>query len=164
LMATAMSESKSGFLKEFFVDNPDADKAQIDEAWQKAGNEGTISGSTIYNVRRELDLIDTGRGKAKKRKSVGAGKRSSAAPKSEARNAGSKAGRSTSPANGRAASTDIESPAKTRARGGDLTRTLIELEGQLDHMIHQIKLEGGLPEFEEALRKARRILARSHEE
>ena len=38
----------------------------------------------------------------------------------------------------------------------------MRLEGQIDDMIHEVKLAGGLPEFEEALRGARRILVRSH--
>ena len=41
---------------------------------------------------------------------------------------------------------------------------MIRLEAQIDDMLHEVKLTGGLPEFEETLRKARRILARSHGE
>ena len=57
-----------------------------------------------------------------------------------------------------------ERPAERLAAGNDRTRVMIRLEGQIDEMLHEIKLAGGLPEFEEALRKARRILARSHGE
>jgi hypothetical protein len=41
---------------------------------------------------------------------------------------------------------------------------LIRLEGAIDDLLHEIKLTGGLPEFEETLRRARRILVRSHGE
>jgi hypothetical protein len=40
---------------------------------------------------------------------------------------------------------------------------LTTLESQIDEMLFEIKVAGGLPEFEEALRRARRVLARSHE-
>jgi hypothetical protein len=39
---------------------------------------------------------------------------------------------------------------------------LTRLEGQIDEMLFEIKVAGGLPEFEEALRRARRILARGY--
>jgi hypothetical protein len=38
----------------------------------------------------------------------------------------------------------------------------VRLEGQIDDMLHQVRLAGGLPGFEESLRAARRILVRSH--
>ena len=37
-------------------------------------------------------------------------------------------------------------------------------EGQIDDLLHEIRLAGGLPEFEESVRSARRILVRSHGE
>ena len=46
----------------------------------------------------------------------------------------------------------------------DRTRLPTTLEGQIDEMLFEVRVAGGLPEFEEALRMARRILARSHEE
>jgi hypothetical protein len=48
--------------------------------------------------------------------------------------------------------------------GDDRTRVLTRLEGQIDEMLFAIKVAGGWPEFEEALRRTRRILARSHGE
>jgi hypothetical protein len=164
-MAMVKGEGKAGFLKEFFVDHPDTDKAAIDEAWQAAGNEGTISGSTIYNVRRDLGLIDKSRGKRRAKAGVRAGRQSSAAAKSEARKPGRKAnGRAETQANVRTAAAAVEPAAKVRAKGAGRARTLIELEGQLDEMIYRISSDGALPEFEEALRKARRILIRSHQD
>jgi hypothetical protein len=38
------------------------------------------------------------------------------------------------------------------------------MEGELDDLIFKSLAAGGFPEFEETLRKARRILARSHGE
>ncbi|MGA9923608.1 MAG: hypothetical protein WBQ29_09400, partial [Isosphaeraceae bacterium] len=58
----------------------------------------------------------------------------------------------------------LERPAEPWAAGGDRTRVLIRLESEIDGLLHEIKMTGGLPEFEETLRKARRILVRSHGE
>ena len=52
--------------------------------------------------------------------------------------------------------------AGSQSGGDDRTRVLTRLEGQIDGMLFEIKVAGGLPEFEEALRRARRILARSY--
>ena len=57
-----------------------------------------------------------------------------------------------------------ERPAKALAAGKERARVLIILEGQIDDMLHEIRMAGGLPEFEDTLRKARRILVRSYEE
>src|SRR4051794_20798023 len=62
-MATMTGEGKSGFLKEFFVDHPDAGKAEIDQAWREAGHDGSISGSLISKVRSEPGLTAGGRGR-----------------------------------------------------------------------------------------------------
>jgi hypothetical protein len=52
----------------------------------------------------------------------------------------------------------------SQSGGADRTRVLTRLEGQIDELLFAIKVAGGLPEFEEALRRTRRILARSHGE
>ena len=54
--------------------------------------------------------------------------------------------------------------AGSQSGGDDRTRVLTRLEGQIDDMIYEVKVASGLPEFEEALRRARRILARSYGE
>lgn len=158
-MATVKTKGKSGFLKEFFVDHPDAGKSAIDEAWREAGNEGTISDSLISKIRKDLKLTGKGRPRAKASGKGGAGKRSAAAPRSSARKTGT-----TAKTDVRHATEGVGRPAEARTMGDDRTIVLIRLEGQIDQMLHEIKLTGGLPEFEEALRKARRILIRSHEE
>jgi hypothetical protein len=160
-MVKGKSEGKSMFLKEFFVDHPDARKDEIVEAWQEDGNEGTISDSLIHKVRSKQGLTGKhgSKAKAKARQSVGAGKRSSAAPQSLARTTGPKAGsRSTVKPNRR----DASMAAEPRRAGNDQIRVLIRLESQIDDLLHDARTAGGLPEFEEALRKARRILVRSH--
>lgn len=144
-MATVKTKGKSGFLKEFFVDHPDAGKAEIDEAWQEDGNAGTISDSLIHSIRTKLGL--TGKRRRKKAtQTVGAGKRTGAAVRAGSRTTGA------------------ETPAGPRATRGTRTRVLIDIERRLDDLILDAKSAGNLPEFEDTLRRARRILARAHEE
>ena len=159
------SEGKSMFLKEYLVDHPDAGKEAIDEAWQEAGNEGTISTSLIGKVRRDLELTGQGTAKVKSRASAETGKRSSADSKSDARGAGPEGGgRTPAKENSRHVTVALERPAESPTAGGDRARVLIRLESEIDGLLHEIKMTGGFPEFEETLRKARRILVRSHGE
>jgi hypothetical protein len=158
-------EGKSMFLKEYLVDHPDAGKGAIDAAWREAGNEGTISTSLIGKVRRDLERTGQGTAKGKSRARVGTGKRSSAGSKSAARGAGPEVGgRTPAKEDSRPVTEGLERPAAPPAAGGDRTGVLIRLEGAIDDLLHEIKLTGGLPEFEETLRRARRILVRSHGE
>jgi hypothetical protein len=163
-MVMVKSEGKSAFLKEFFVDHPSAKRGEINDAWRAAGNQGQISSSLISAVRTDLGLKGKGRSKAKVKASVGASTGSSAASKSNGRRTGPEAGgRTRERAAGRPSPEVSERPAGSRAAGDDRTRLLTTLEGQIDEMLFEIKVAGGLPEFEEALRRARRVLARSHE-
>src|SRR5512135_438646 len=130
------TEGKSMFLKEYLVDHPGAGKEAIDAAWREAGNEGTISTSLIGKVRKDLGLTGKGTAQAKSRARVGTGQRLSTDAKSDVRGAG---------------------PA-----GGDRARVLIRLEGAIDDLLHEIKMAGGLPEFEETPRRARRLLVPRH--
>jgi hypothetical protein len=164
-MATVKGQNKgkSMFLKEYLVDHPTAGAEAIATAWRQGGHEGTISPSLIHKVRR--DLGQTGQGTAKQKSRVGTAKRSAADSKSDARGAGPETGgRTPAQESSRPVTGGLEQPAVPLAAGGDRTGVLIRLEGAIDDLLHEIKLTGGLPEFEETLRRARRILVRSHGE
>src|SRR5512135_622858 len=165
-MATAKGkdEGKSMFLKEYLAEHPDAAKEAIDEAWRGAGHEGTISTSLIGKLRRDLGRTGKGTAKVKSRASVGTGKRPSVGSKSEARGAGPDVEARSLEKGNVPVTEGLERHAEPQPTGGDRTRVLIRLEGALDDLLHEIKLMGGLPEFEETLRRARRILVRSHGE
>ena len=157
-------EGKSMFLKEYLVDHPDAGKEAIDAAWREAGNEGTISTSLIGKVRKDLEQTGQGMAKVKSKASVGTGQRSSADSKSDARGAGPEVGgRTPAKENSGPVTESLERPAAPQRRAAT-DRMLIRLEGAIDDLLHEIKLTGGLPEFEATLRKAGRILVRSHGE
>jgi hypothetical protein len=159
------NEGKSMFVKEYLVDHPDAGKEAIAAAWREAGNEGTISTSLIGKVRKDQGLTGEGTAKGKSRARVGPGQRSSADSKSDARGASLEVGgRTPAKEDSRPVTEGLERPAAPQAAGGDRTRALIRLESAIDDLLHEIKMTGGLPEFEETLRRARRILVRSHGE
>jgi hypothetical protein len=142
------SEGKSMFLKEYLMENPSAGGEAVAAAWREAGNEGTISESLIAKIRRELGL--TGKGATKS--------------KAESRVSPEDRGRTLAKKNTETEGEGMERPAAPQVAGGERTGVLIRLEGTIDELLHEMKLAGGLPEFEVTLRQARRILARSHVE
>ena len=54
--ATARSLGKTGFVKEFLNDNPEANTRAVNEAWAAAGFEGTISPTLVTKLRSQLGL------------------------------------------------------------------------------------------------------------
>jgi hypothetical protein len=166
-----VNQGKTAFVQEFLASNRNADDEAVNEAWNAAGNEGTISGSLIYKVRSKLGLTGQGRSRSKVTESAGSADQSTAASETRRRGAGPKNSGDGAPAkaNGRQVPQVTESEAGpqgagSQAGGDDRTRALIRLEGEINDMIHEVKVAGGLPEFEETLRRARHILARSHGE
>src|SRR4051794_6963556 len=57
-MATGsgVNQGKSAFLEEFFPGNRDADLGAVNQAWNAAGNTGTISESLFGKIRSKLGL------------------------------------------------------------------------------------------------------------
>ena len=144
------SEGKSMFLKEYLMDNPGAGAEAVAAAWGEAGNEGTISASLVGKVRRELGLTGKGLAKAKSKARKGAD--------AEGR------GRTLRKEKGESEREDVERSPAPQVAGGERADVLMGLEDSIDELLHEMKRAGGLPEFEEALRKARRILIRSQVE
>jgi hypothetical protein len=165
-MATAKSEGKSAFLKEFFVDHPDAKGGEINEAWRAAGKQSKISSSLISMVRSNLGLKGKGRPRPGVTESAGSSGQAPSVTGTRRGGRGPEKSGGHTPANpnGWLVTEGREQPGAPREAGDDRIRLLIRLEDQIDGMIHEIKATGGLPEFEEALRRARRILVRSYEE
>src|SRR5262249_41212846 len=50
------SLGKTGFIKEFLNDNPEANTSAVNEGWRAAGFEGTISPTLVTKMRSELGL------------------------------------------------------------------------------------------------------------
>ena len=66
-MATVTkSQGKTGFVKEFLSQHPDGTTKTVNEAWQAAGFDGTISHPIISDVRKQLGLTGNLPGKTMK--------------------------------------------------------------------------------------------------
>jgi len=144
----AVDQGKSTFIRDLLGHDPEADEQVVNEAWTEAGNEGTISGSLVSKIRSNLGLTGKGRSagrpKAKATKGPKAKPVATAQPESNGPPAASATG-----------------PASTAgARGGALDR----VEDRIDDLIFELKDLGGMERAQEALRLARRLVVRSHEE
>ncbi len=155
MATTGKSQKKSEFLRELFRSDPNASEKDAVAAWQKAGYEGTISSSSYFTA---------------KKKSAG-GSRAPATPaeriKPKSSSTGPKAKRQSEPVQASSGASNGESPAPETAKAGggekgqDRSRRLDAVEGGIDDLIFALKEMGGVPEVEEALRAARRLLYRS---
>jgi hypothetical protein len=156
-------QGKSAFVREVLTRDDQANHEAVNRAWTESGHAGTISESLVGKIRAEMGLTGNPRSRTKVTESAGATKRTAATRQGRA--AGKKTtGGSAAKANGEPAPEKQSQPATPRTTGDDRGRVLTRMEGQIDDMLFEIKTAGGLPEFEEALRRARRILARSHGE
>jgi hypothetical protein len=149
----AVDQGKSSFIRELLGRDPEANEQVVNEAWTEAGNEGTISNSLVSKIRSDMGL--TGKGRSRNGPKAKATKRAAGAR-----------GRKAEQANG--PESEIEpmggAPTPTQAgdqgasQAGDQERLLDEMESDIDDLIHRLKDQGGRPEVEEALRRARRLL------
>ncbi len=162
-------QGKSAFVGDVLTKDIRADTEAVNRAWTEAGHAGTISESLVGKLRSELGL--TGQPQPGARVTESAESAELPAAPATRRGTGPKrvGGRSPAKGNGRHVPQVTESEvgpqgARSQSGGDDRTRVLTRLEGQIDEMLFEIKGAGGVPEFEEALRRARRILARSHGE
>ena len=66
-MATTATATpgKTSFVKEFLNDNPQGNTRAVNEAWQAAGFEGTISPTLVNKTRVKLNLTGNLRGNSK---------------------------------------------------------------------------------------------------
>jgi hypothetical protein len=87
-MATATatrSLGKTGFIKEFLNDNPEANTRAVNEAWKAAGFEGTISQTLVTKVRSQLGLTGNIRKGPGKKAELETGTTAGPAPKGRGR-------------------------------------------------------------------------------
>jgi hypothetical protein len=127
------TQGKSAFIKEVLVDNAQATVKIVNEAWSKAGMNGTISDTLVSNIRSELGLT----GNLRKKAGTAAKKAAKAAP------------------------TIADAPV-ARGRRSDRDRLLAEVEGDFDRLIFKLMVVGGMEKVEDDLRRARRHVVRSH--
>jgi hypothetical protein len=133
---TASSPGKTMFVKEFLNDHPQANVDAVNEAWQTAGFDGTISDTLVNKTRALLGLTGNIRGNTKKPKTGVTGK---------------KRGR---PRKETTAAVDGQPQRSNSAR----TVVLDDLEADIDRLIFKMMGIGDLTEIEDTLRRARRLL------
>jgi hypothetical protein len=138
----ARDQGKTPFVREFLSDHPQGNVKAVNEAWQAAGFDGTISHTLVNKMRAQLGLTGNLRGKVGKtepasRTTLSTGKKRGRRPK----------GTSSATPGG-----------ETRGRRSARTLGLLGLEGDIDRLLFKVMDVGDLPQIEESLRHARRIL------
>jgi hypothetical protein len=130
---------KTMFVKEFLNDHPQGNVKAVNEAWQAAGFDGTISPTLVNKTRASLGLTGNLRGKTK------------AAAEGKATPTGKRLGRPRK---------EFTAPVTGQPRGRKSARTLAltELEADIDRLIFKVMGIGDLSQIEESLRQARRQL------
>lgn len=146
---------KTAFVEEFLTTHRDANVEAVKEAWTAADHEGTISESLVNKMRHKLGL--TGGKRRRKRSELGG----------EASAQARKPGRPANPV-GRPRRNPEEHPVAARVRASTRNshdeNILDELEESIDELIQKIRELGDRPDVVKALRRARRILARGHDD
>jgi hypothetical protein len=143
-------QGKSDFVRAQLAKDPKVSERTINEAWQKAGNEGKISGSLIYKIRTKgAAKGKPGRPKgSKSKRGPGRPKGSKNKPKLVARAA----------QNGAQATTLVA----VRGRVSGRTTALEALEAGIDQLLFELMAMGGMNDVEAALRQVRRLVVLSH--
>jgi hypothetical protein len=154
MATTGKGQNKSAFLLDLLKRNPQTTFAQAEEAWKAAGNEGTVSSSSFYNAKTALGKPANGAAST-----AGKGRPAAkAAAKSPKATAIWRTAKPDEKADGPRASVGRPKASSTRDQGP----VLDAVEGEIDELIFKLKGLGGVPDVEEALRRARRMLALKH--
>jgi hypothetical protein len=135
-------QGKTSFVKEFLVDNPQGNLKAVNEAWNAAGFDGSISATLLNKMRSQLGLTGNQRSKTEKtnaasRTKLYTGKKRGRKPKG---------------------TTPTTDGFETHGRKSARTLNLVELEGDIDRLLFKVMGLGDHPEIEESLRQARRLL------
>ena len=133
---TAATPGKGMFIKEFLLDHPRGNADAVNEAWQAAGFDGTISASLVNHVRAKMGLTGNLRGKTEKPRTVVTGKKRGR-PRKE---------------------TTATVYAQPRGSNGVRTAVLDDLETDIDRLLFKAMAIGDLGEIEDSLRRVRRLL------
>lgn len=153
------SQGKTGFVKEYLNDHPTANPKAVNDAWIKAGMEGSISASLVNKLRAHLGYTGNLRSTSKSSKAgKKVGKKKSTAANSI------NVGPETEPQQRRRGR-----PAKVKALGAETTSPksnrqtqIAVIEAGLDRLLFQVMSAGQMPRVEEALREVRRILYKNY--
>ncbi len=145
--AKTRDQGKTSFVKEVLIDNPLANTKAVNDAWSKAGMDGTISETLVNKMRARMGLTGNLRGKRAAKKGAEASTKRPSTGKKRGRKPKQEIG------------TNSERKTRHAATGsGKQNDLLVELEAELDRLLFRVMNLGELDEVESSLREARRRL------
>ena len=147
-------QGKLDFVRQMLEQDRNANEAKVNEAWEAAGQSGTISRSSVGKVRAEMGLTNKRRSPKKAEAQAGTGRR----PGRPKARPGRRGGRIAAEAVPASRGNGVMSDAPADAPAADRGRTIQDLEGDLDRILFQVMGLGGLAEVEELIRRSRRLL------
>ena len=130
---TASTPGKTMFVKEFLNDHPQGNVDAVNEAWQVAGFDGTISPTLVNKTRALLGLTGNIGGNTMKSKTSATGKK-------------------------RGKPSMVTTAAVNVQIRGNRSTVLEDMEADIDRLIFKAMAIGDLAEIEDSLRRARRLL------
>ena len=145
---------------QYFASHPDGNLQSVNEAWTAAGNEGSVSESLVGKIRSRLGLT----GKEDDRKAApsrieAAARKAEAKPRAKSKKVAKPVKQAPPVSNG----SHVPAVANAATHHDHDEDILDDLEEGIDELIQKIRELGGKPEVVKALKRARRLLVRSHE-
>ena len=146
--------SRSAFVEEVLGREPEANLGAVNEAWTSQGNDGTISPSIFYKVKRERGVTDE----------IAPPAPAKPQPESASKGTGARqAARATVETRPEPEGVPAFSKSAGSSRSADRERVLDRVEDGIDDLIGELKQLGGMEAALESLKKVRRVVVRSHE-
>jgi hypothetical protein len=142
--------SKTAFIEQVLGREPTANVKAVNEEWRAAGNQDKISDSIYYKVKRELGASGKNISSSSKQSKPGLVPSGPLA-------------RTTVEASSESGVEAIASSTANRSKPGDRERVLDRVEDGIDDLMVELKGLGGMEEALEVLKKARRMVVRSHQ-
>lgn len=160
-MATATGRGdKVAFLKDLLGRKPEVNHKDAGRAWQEAGHEGTISGTSFYRVKSDLGLSGKGQSGGGDAAGKPVPKKTKPKPTPKVKRtvrAAEPVERPGPHSNGQADAEEARGRAAA-PQEGNRERVLDQVEADIDEIIFNLKGLGGMPEVEAALREVRRMV------
>jgi hypothetical protein len=153
-MATVVrrNQGKTEFVKDVLTKNAFANAKLVNDEWQKAGRDGSISETLVNKMRSDLGLTGNLRGGRPKHSETGTAEKPKYTGKKRGRKPKAALPVSTAaPSNGK----PVEG---ARAKSGSRSTQLTSLEADIDVLLFKVMNLGGLEEIENSLRRTRRLL------
>lgn len=138
MVTSGTTTSKTDFLRAQFASNPALRLSEAKSAWREAGHSDELSSSLFYIVKRQtITALPGRRGRPARQATLD--------------------GQGPAPSNGH-----DRTGLRPRRTGASPSRAVLDqVEDGIDELIVLLKLNGGLPTVEAALRSARRLIGPS---